>query len=521
MSTELAEQRDDSPYADEPSARRAPWLLVGGAGLLVLGLVAGVTYGVGQLSGGGAQPEEALPAGAFGFVKVDLDPPAGQKIDGFRFLRKFPALRERLGTEDLREVVFDVFADGVGGWDDVDFDSQVAPWMGKRIGIAAYPPPETDDVFPDPTVVVAVQVTDAAQAQQGLERLADLEVAEHSGPGTSPRSAGRLGFVVTGDYALLAETQKLADKAAHDAEASQLADDETLASDLAAAGDGVSAAWLDMDAAVEGLGRTALGFGGLGGITGGLAGGGGRSTYVAGFDGPDVLQVTGQVTGADSAGWATHPVEGVTDLPASSILAVGLADGDELVPRAFESLRKAFESAEAMPSEESFDEMVAGAEQELGLELPDDLATLLGDNLVAALDAGSSDSVEVGARVSTDVARAERVLDALQAGDSGDWVLTHERVGDDLVFASTPKQASRLAEDGTLGEMASFRAALPDVGEADAAVWLDVKGLWTTIFAGFSGDEMDENIEPIDGVGLTVTSRDQGNASLRLRLVAH
>ena len=40
--------------------------------------------------------------------------PAGQKVDGFRFLRQFPALRDRLGGDNLRKVVFEEVAEGAG-----------------------------------------------------------------------------------------------------------------------------------------------------------------------------------------------------------------------------------------------------------------------------------------------------------------------------------------------------------------------------------------------------------------------
>ena len=106
----------------------------------MLALVGGVTYAVGALSGGGDQPADALPAGAFAVVSFDLDPSAGQKLDGFRFVRKFPALREKVPLDgDLRQVLFEALAPEVG-WDDVDYEADVAPWLGKRLAVAAYPP---------------------------------------------------------------------------------------------------------------------------------------------------------------------------------------------------------------------------------------------------------------------------------------------------------------------------------------------------------------------------------------------
>jgi len=506
-------------YDESAPPRRVPWLVAGGAGLLVLGLVAGVTYGVGALSGGGSQPETALPGGAFAFVKVDLDPSAGQKIDGFRFLRQFPALRDKLGGDDLRKVVFEEVAEGAG-WQDVDFDSEVAPWLGQRVAVAAYPPPGGGGEASEPGVVVAVAVTDADGARQGLAKLAAAE--EGSG-----RAGGRLGFFVTGDYALLSESQDLADRAAKDAAGSTLAEDSDFAGDLADIGDGVLTAWLDAGRMTDSLGLAAGGLGLMGAPTGLVGGVTGRSTYVARFDGPDAFELTGRVRDADTAGWATHPVRGLGELPASSVVAVGVDDGDELVSRAFASIQKSMAAGAAGTAMPDFDEMVREGERELGIELPEDIAALVGYDMVAALDGTDGDEIGVGARVSTDVARAERVLDAVTKASGGDLPLERRRVGDELVVASTPAQAGRLASVGTLGEKPVFSRALPDLGGAHLAVWVDVQGLASAIFGGFGSesagemDETDANLAPIEGVGVTVVSGAEGSAIFRLRLVTN
>lgn len=46
-----------------------------------------------ETGSGGAQPDEAIPAGALGYVRVDLDPSAEQKINALRLLRSVPASR--------------------------------------------------------------------------------------------------------------------------------------------------------------------------------------------------------------------------------------------------------------------------------------------------------------------------------------------------------------------------------------------------------------------------------------------
>lgn len=500
---------------DEPT-RRAPWLLVGGAGVLVLALIGGVTYGVGALSGGGSQPESALPGGAVAFLKVDLDPSAGQKVDGFRFMRQFPALRSKLQGDDLRKIAFEAVADSAG-WDDIDFARDVAPWMGDRVAVGVYPPSgpsgDAESGTPEPDMVLAVQVRDEDGAREGLRKLNESSTSGTGGD-TAP------GFVIDGDYALVAEDQAQAYRAAEDAAAGTLDQDREFSSDLAAAGDGVLAAWTDAEGMSSLFGAGAAMFGSPVGAVGAATG---RTTLVARFDGPDAFEVTGQVRGADAASWSSHRVRGMAALPGSSMVAVGLADGDELVTRAFAAIREALgdEGGAGMFGLSTFDDAVAQAEQFLGIELPEDIAVLLGDNVVAALDGGDSGEPQVGARISTDVTRAERVLDAITRASGGALPLERRTVGKDLVVASTPQQADRLSTDGTLGDKGSFTKALPDLEDADAAAWVDVRGLVGLFGVGGGNDpgEVDDDLEPLEGVGLSVSSEGKGSATFRLRVV--
>jgi uncharacterized protein DUF3352 len=487
----------------DPSPRRAaPWWLVGGAVVLVLALVVGVTYAVRTLSGGGTQPEEALPSGAFAFAKLDLDPAAGQKIDAVRFLRKFPALREKIGKDaDLRKVLFEAVRDQAG-LQDVDYTRNVAPWLGHRAALAAYPPAKQGD---GPRVVVALQVRDQGTARDGLARI------------TRAYGAAAPGFAVGGGYALLAPTQPAADRAAKDAATAPLAAARDFGADMDRLADGVAAAWVDMGRAAQALGRLgALGGLGLFGSVDGLAtaGGSGRASFVLRFDGGDALEVTGTVSGSRAVVPVSHRVTGLGELPGSSLVALGLADGEKLAPALFASLRG------APGGEDGFDEAVAGLETQLGIDLPQDLAVLLGSNLVAALDAGSpGGELELGARAATDPAAARSVLDKLEAAAGQEFPIVRRQTADGVIVASTEAQADRLAGRGHLGEKAAFRKALPDLGSASFALWVDVRGL-AKDFLDEAG-AVDANLEPLDGVGMTAVLEGAGSASYRIRLVAH
>jgi hypothetical protein len=505
------------PAMDAPSKRpsRLRWVLSALVVVLVAALIGGVTVAVRGLSGGGSQPEDALPAGAIAFAKVDLDPPAGQKINAIRFLRKFPALKDKVGLNaDLRESLFKGMAEGAG-WGDLSFDKDVAPWLGQRIGIAAYPGGKNDAprVFGAAgSVVVALQVTDEAKAKAGLDRL------------NAATSGTKAGFVVRDGYALLAEKQSSADRAAKDAANGVLADDADFNSDLAALGDGVASAWVNMDAmsSLAGLtGVAGLGMFGVGGLSSGAKSTGGRTSYVLSFDGPDALEVRGASTGASSVKAPDKPLHGFNELPEDSVVAVGLAGGNKMVAGFFDSLRATFDDKASGGPEGGFDSMVADAERELGIDLPDDLGVLLGSNFVGAMrdDQTGQTKLEVGARVTTDGPRAVAVLDKINKATNAagqDFPIVRRLTDDGVVIATSKTQADLLSKNGGLGDRDVVRKALPDVDGATLALWVDIRSL----LDGFMGaDGVDENLKPIAGLGVTVKVADNGTASYRLRLV--
>jgi hypothetical protein len=85
------------------------------------------------------------------------------------------------------------------------------------------------------------------------------------------------------------------------------------------------------------------------------------------------------------------------------------------------------------------------------------------------------------------------------------------------VVASSGAQADRLTTSGDLGAKDGFGDALPGLADADAALWVDVKGL-SALFG--EGGEPDDDVDPIEGVGVTVSSPEAGATSLTFRLVA-
>ena len=70
------------------SSRGRRTVLVAAAAVAVVAAVGVGAYGVVQLMSGGSSPATAVPADAVGYVSIDLDPSASQKIEAFKILRK-------------------------------------------------------------------------------------------------------------------------------------------------------------------------------------------------------------------------------------------------------------------------------------------------------------------------------------------------------------------------------------------------------------------------------------------------
>lgn len=225
----------------EPARRSRKGLVIGGsiaAGLLVLGGAGAAAYAM--LGGGGEQPEEALPASTIGYVRIDLDPSAEQKINLLRLADRLPDLSEDLGIEitedsDLKQVLAEAIT--TSGECEIDYEADVAPWIGERAALAAVP---GDDGEPHPVGVLAVTDEDAART------------AIESGLGCGETvDAAQVAF--TSGYAIITDgTATAAADVVADAEESSLADDESFGADMEALGDaGLVSFWADAQSALD------------------------------------------------------------------------------------------------------------------------------------------------------------------------------------------------------------------------------------------------------------------------------
>jgi hypothetical protein len=499
---------------------RSTWTVLGVLVVLLALLAGAAVVGLRFLSGGGAQPEDRLPATAFGYARLDLDPSAGQKLDAVRFLRSFPQTKGLVADgSDLRKLFFQATSPAAKQAG-LDYDRDVEPWLGSRIGVAVLPP---DPGGGTPVLVAALQVRDEGKARTALTKLRATRWGQHA------------GFVVQGGWAVLAPSDAEARATVEAAARAPLSGSPHYVADLRRLGDpGIVTTWLDADRARAAL-PSATGsldsLGGLGGLSafGSLsqlgAGAGstaaqGRMAYALRFAGPKVLELSGFATDAQGLAAAKAPARGITTLPATTVAAVGVSGLDASVDALWAQVRTVATTSGAAAD---FDATVSRLKRQYGITLPADLAVLLGHDTTLALDStglslDSADPPGFGLRAVTDPARgtalAEKAVRA--SGLRPPYSATVRRTLDGYVVASDAAEAARLAAPGALGKRSDFRAALPDVGAAQLAVWVDVDRLAEAFAPSGEG----QALRAIDGIGLT-GGVSRGTATFRVRVVIH
>lgn len=489
-----------------PEPRRRPWGLIGiAAGVVLALLVGGVVFAIGKLSGGGTQPEELVPASAFAFAKLDLDPAAGQKVAAMQFLRHFPAAADALGdNEDIREVIFGQAAEDAG----LDYAEDVEPWLGDRFAVAAIPGPAGES----PDFAVYVQVSDQEKAAEHLPEMVSTDA-----PGAVTFRRG---------YAIVSQDQSMLERVEAAATDDSLAADSEFEADMAdLGGDEVAAAWVDVKAVIDAV------VGSTPGLPAdqqeALDAFQGRIAITARFT-DSYAEVFGRTVGFDAAAGLTQsaakPVGPVMrNLPPNTGAALAISGIGSGLEQNWPDVTEALGQASGDPGQ--IDAVLADFEDRYDLDLPADLATLFGEPTLFALDLESFQGAQlplVGMRAVTDPSAAEsvvqKVLSLLEfefGVDVASLPVHWATAGDSLYVTSDAAYTAALQQGGEVADPA-FDTALPDLDTAQVALWVDVDGLFES-----TGEGIDDEVAPhIAGIGVTAGYEDSGNATFRLRVVA-
>jgi hypothetical protein len=470
--------------------RRVQVFLLASVG--VVGAVAAGGWAALSLMAGGAGAASAVPADAVAFVSLDLDPSAAQKLEALRIVHKFPALDAELGLDardDLRRWVFDEAL--AGSCPDLDYEADVAPWVGDRAAFALVPGQVADG---EPRPMVAVQITDEERADTALRRVAECaaqvdpgtggETGGGTGGGTGQGGAG-FGHAFVDGYVVVAESTGTAEELAAATERGTLADDGAFRRWTGEAGDpGILSVYVapGIVDVVSGLQRSATGqMGGLGvspfdpDVAEELAEGfGGMAAHLRFRDAAVEIEMAGALPATYTL--AGERVSGAADLPASTGLALSLALPEGWATDYLDTMAE-------LSGGRPLDETLAEAEAATGLDLPEDVETLLGDGLSlvldssvdpAALRSGDPSALPAGVRVLGEPDEILRVVEKLKrlAGPDADLVVV-ERGEGAVAFGTDPAYVAVLAGEGDLGEQKSFRAVVPDADRASGVLFVD------------------------------------------------
>jgi hypothetical protein len=523
-------------------------------GAIVAGgaVVAGGAWAATSFFATGAQPAEALPASTVAYVSVDLDPSGGQKIEAIKTLRKFPAFTDAVdlqADDDLRERFFEE-AISSGECDGLDYDADVEPWLGSRAAMAM-----VDLGEDEPTPVGVVQTTDGGKAEDGVSRLVD---ACGGGEGADGEAGG---WVVDGDWIVVAETQEIAQQVADAADGSTLADDASFAEWTGEAGDdGFMSMYVG-----KGVTKYLDELGGMGGMgMMGMPGAMGPAPDAMGsFDeecfenatpeemeacfessSDDTTEPTQEVPeelqqmindfdgaaatvrfddGAVEVEYAMSNynadmtrymaseagVDMISALPEDTVAAFGFALEEGWAQAMLDYVKTLAPDESA-----SIDDQLAQFESETGLAFPEDIETLLGDGVTVSMGSGldpdavangGPGEVPLGIRIDGDADEIQAVLDkiAAQAGpEMAEFMQVSEGDGY-AVLALQDDYRSALEGKGSLGDSATYS----EVVEADEAqsvlfVDFDIDDDWLVRLTG-DMPEVSENLEPLAALGVS------------------
>lgn len=461
-----------------PKRSRGKIVAAGVGTLAVAGLIAGGAYAVSALGGGGAQPGGALPANTVAFAKIDLDPSSSQKIDAIRFLRKFPSAEKQTGKldekVDLRKVIFEQLQKN-GQFTSLKYDSDVAPWIGERFGFALVPGQNGTEPVP----VVLLATTDPEKAKASLAKM----------------TAEGGGCSVGEEFALCGQTAAAMDTVRDNAAKGSLGDAESFAADMKDLGeDGMLAFWTDLAQVtkqVKSVAGAQLGTApaqNLDKVKG-------RAFGALRFAGTG-LELAAHVrdTGTPVADAKTGTTIG--DLPADTIAAVSVNGLGDSIAKQWPQLQQSLTDLDPT----ALDQFTA----ETGLTLPGDLVKLVGNHTTLAFGGMDADLPKVALKSDGDAAVAGKLASYLTG--QGATVTSTATDGGTLLSLSDA-YAAQVKDGRGLGENAAFTKALPNVGDARGAAYVDFPRLIESLGTSMSAEDK-ANLAPLAALGITGTATD-------------
>ncbi len=470
-------------------------------------LLAGGTYVVArQLGGGGKQPADVLPGESLLYVRMDLDPSAGQKIAAFRLLDKLPEAKKALTDQNPKKALFDLLAKNSNDLKSIDYTNDIEPWLGDRAGMAMLAPSAAGG---QPIPVLALAVKDEAKANAGLDKLqqagknaiSDIqskatlpagspawptptpsaELTWEPSPSLSPTSspsksasADMTRFFRDGYMIFTTKSEEQAVR--HALDRGVLSNRPEYTDDMGAVGDpGVMSAWIDTPRFMEVAMKTSSS-GSVPAATEELLKLATRQSVAVRFT-PDALEAV-SFTRGNAMNMPNSPLQDVATLPADTAGLLSFSDGDVIVKQFWDRLRQISGGSMA-----DLDRQLADFERNSGIKVPDDLQTLLGKQFDLVVSEKMMDAdkkvPQIGVRMRTDTAKAEAILTkvkALMSGSGGQAPELPQTTKDGRVYlALSQGYLDDLSRAGSLGD--TINAAVPDLGKSTMVLWVNLDKL--------------------------------------------
>jgi hypothetical protein len=477
-----------------------------GGGLVALAVVGAGAWAAWSFFATGPQPAEALPASTIAYVSVDLDPSGGQKIEAVRTLRKFPAFKDQIGLDtddDIRQRIFEEIQ-GTGACEDLDYGDDIEPWLGDRMAIAAV---DTGEDLPSPVIVL--QVSDEDAADEGMQKVKDCSGGDGEASGA---------WAIHDGWALLGETQDMVDEIADDAaEAGQvLADNlDEFMNPFAGLPEAYSGSASSAACPAPCMGLSSVVPTEVTRASEALKDFQGMAATLRFDDGSLELEVAADPGKSQDALDADRGGDVLATLPDDTAAAIGMgfADGwfGDLLDQTSGQLG-------GMSSDELLDEMAA----QTGLDLPDDVETLMGESAALSLggdfdlerfvNSDDGSDVPIGLKVQGDPDAIESVLDKMrpQMG-SASSIVDSDSEDDMIAIGPDGDYRERLLDDGDLGDSEVFENVVREADDAAAVVFVNFDaGDWLTSIAE-QDPEVAENLKPLQGLGISTWLEDDAS----------
>lgn len=474
-----------------PPSKKRRGVVIGTVSALVVLVGAGGVYLTTQLAGGGLQPEALAPASTFAFAKIDLDPAANQKLAAKNLAERFPGAPKAAADDIFRSFV----AEALEAEGELDYATDVEPWLGKRIGIAGF-----TDSAGSPRVIGILQSKDDAQARAALDRMA-AKSHEYGGP---------TSYAISRGYAVVGDDPAAVNQAVTESAKSSLADVAQFGDDVdRLTGDQVAIGWVDLGKV---LGAVRREFPDVGLIPNALAAQFDGRVVVGAHASNTYVEVEGLAIGVPATqGLVAGRQHLLTGLPGSTVAAVSVND-----------LGKQLGTSLSAFGGFGVNEMIAGLEEQTGLSLKDDLLPLLGKQTVLALGSSPVDFTQAKlgllAQVG-DAASAREVGKKLVtlAGQAG-VPLASDVKGDTFYLAFGSGYLGQLQSGQGLGERPAFRQAMGDLADdVAAAAFVDIGAIVDSLPVEFVGAEL-ADLKALSAFGAS-TWRQGDTQHFRARLV--